>query len=515
MMCKCQSDREWYKYQFYDLSTSWEVWIDVTPTPTVNVNLYATWNNRCPFGDTPPDYDCLSNTGGNGITEQCHDILPPPGEPRTDIQYFMVERAGGTYVEGESFEMSITVQRDTTAPASLLLSMMEAEECTESVGLGSIHCSMEYPGQAAEGKYHYFTVTQPGQDMYITMKPDSRGGIIGTWNLRVSKLPDLLPFAEPIDTRSYICYGDKNKGSDGYQTCTLSDLSPGMYYIFVYHVTDEPNDPYGYTLTLSESLCPGDINNDGIVDIFDALILSAAFGSSPGDPNWNLDADIKPDGIIDIFDAITLSGVFGNECEVPQATTTIPPGDNVAVYNLDEGSGTTIHDSSGYGNDGTISNPEWVSGRSGYALHFTQENQYIIIPHDESLNPGTGDFTVEAWIKGTDPWVEISKLAYGHGYSLVVVSVGSTAYIQFTITDGVSAGPMYTFPLSNLNDGNWHHVVGSREGDTVKVYFDDVLRASEYAPGLGDVSSDTNLIIGSSYEAEVTIDEVKIKKTGY
>jgi len=261
------------------------------------------------------------------------------------------------------------------------------------------------------------------------------------------------------------------------------------------------------TTTTIPSECPGDITGDEIVDIFDALILSGAFGSSPGNSNWNSNADIIKDEVIDIFDALMLSSVFGKACEEIQTNT-------VAVYNLDEGSGNTIHDSSGYDNDGTISNPEWVSGRSGYALHFTQENQYIIIPHDESLNPRTSDFTVEAWIKGTDPWIEISKLMYGHGYSLVVVSVGSTAYIQFSIAGETGvAGPMYTFPLSDLNDGNWHHVVGVKEDDTVKVYLDDVLRSSEYAPGLGDVSSDTNLIIGSSYEADVTIDEVKIKKT--
>jgi len=55
---------------------------------------------------------------------------------------------------------------------------------------------------------------------------------------------------------------------------------------------------------------PGDINGDGIVDIYDAILLSAAFGSSPGSANWNSNADINGDGIVDIYDGIIQSGNF-------------------------------------------------------------------------------------------------------------------------------------------------------------------------------------------------------------
>jgi len=55
----------------------------------------------------------------------------------------------------------------------------------------------------------------------------------------------------------------------------------------------------------------GDLNFDGTVDILDALILANAFGSSPGDPRWNILADINHDGIVDIFDAILLAAHFG------------------------------------------------------------------------------------------------------------------------------------------------------------------------------------------------------------
>jgi hypothetical protein len=57
--------------------------------------------------------------------------------------------------------------------------------------------------------------------------------------------------------------------------------------------------------------CVGDINGDGFTDVFDFGDLTAAFGSMPGDPNWNPNADIVPDGQIDVFDFAELTADFG------------------------------------------------------------------------------------------------------------------------------------------------------------------------------------------------------------
>jgi hypothetical protein len=56
---------------------------------------------------------------------------------------------------------------------------------------------------------------------------------------------------------------------------------------------------------------PGDLNHDGIVDIFDAVKFAGAYNSRPGDKNWNPNADINGDGFIDIFDAVILAGHYG------------------------------------------------------------------------------------------------------------------------------------------------------------------------------------------------------------
>jgi len=61
----------------------------------------------------------------------------------------------------------------------------------------------------------------------------------------------------------------------------------------------------------TRALIPGDINQDGTVDIFDCVIIALAFGSKPGDSNWNPVADINNDGLVDIFDIVFVAVHFG------------------------------------------------------------------------------------------------------------------------------------------------------------------------------------------------------------
>ena len=67
--------------------------------------------------------------------------------------------------------------------------------------------------------------------------------------------------------------------------------------------------------------------------------------------------------------------------EMAQAKTAIaaPPG-LVAAYGFDEGSGATVTDASGSGNNGTITNATWAaSGKYGKALQFNGTNALVTI----------------------------------------------------------------------------------------------------------------------------------------
>lgn len=53
-----------------------------------------------------------------------------------------------------------------------------------------------------------------------------------------------------------------------------------------------------------------DLTDDGIVDIFDIVAVAVAYGSKPGDDNWNPNADLIQDGTIDIFDIVIAAGNY-------------------------------------------------------------------------------------------------------------------------------------------------------------------------------------------------------------
>jgi len=60
---------------------------------------------------------------------------------------------------------------------------------------------------------------------------------------------------------------------------------------------------------------PGDVNNDGAVDIFDAFLLNSAWDSAEGDPRFDPDADFNDDGFVNIFDAVYVNNAWGWQAE--------------------------------------------------------------------------------------------------------------------------------------------------------------------------------------------------------
>jgi hypothetical protein len=57
----------------------------------------------------------------------------------------------------------------------------------------------------------------------------------------------------------------------------------------------------------------GDINKDGTINIFDAVIISLAWDSTPSSPHWNVKADLNHSASVNILDAVRLSLHWGEE----------------------------------------------------------------------------------------------------------------------------------------------------------------------------------------------------------
>ena len=80
----------------------------------------------------------------------------------------------------------------------------------------------------------------------------------------------------------------------------------------------EVTNPTTVTAHFNKKWCPGDVNGDGIVDIFDAVLMISAIDATPdiGDPwppdgNWDSRCDLNGDDIIDVFDIALLGTNYG------------------------------------------------------------------------------------------------------------------------------------------------------------------------------------------------------------
>ncbi|MHC4641080.1 MAG: DNRLRE domain-containing protein [Planctomycetota bacterium] len=198
--------------------------------------------------------------------------------------------------------------------------------------------------------------------------------------------------------------------------------------------------------------------------------------------------------------------------------------DNVALLGEDYVNGSEVIDVSGSGNNGILSVtpgiPQWIAGRYGGAFDFTgngvDSGQSILVPHDDSLNPGSGDFALAVWIltrndvdgdilrKGSSTtagtWYKIE-----HSPGLNNNKIG----LNFN-TDGTDA---LFASVAAYNDYQWHFVVAQRKGNSAELWIDGVLEGT--ASVTGSISNTANLAVGSKDTQDddfinSSLDEVRI-----
>jgi hypothetical protein len=160
---------------------------------------------------------------------------------------------------------------------------------------------------------------------------------------------------------------------------------------------------------------------------------------------------------------------------------------------LNEGSGQTVRDWSGRGNNGflgsTVSadanDPSWIRGVFfGSALRFDGVDDYVSIPASSSLE--TQKLTVSAWVRaGGSPGSYRYVVSKGSiecltgSYGLYTGAGGGLAFYVADSPDHYFVTP--EAPLSYF-DGNWHNVAGTFDGSAVKLYVDGTAIGSTPAP---------------------------------
>ncbi len=159
-------------------------------------------------------------------------------------------------------------------------------------------------------------------------------------NNRPPSIDSYSPLAAVLNTRTGRALSFTHTSSDpdiddvltyswkiyGYEQATTQDwvyypIYCWNYEVFSLRVSDSYDSVYqSWTVNVKLS---GDVDLNGDVDIFDLAAVGLAYGSKPGDANWDERADLytltteggpEGDSMINIFDLATVGLNYGRSC---------------------------------------------------------------------------------------------------------------------------------------------------------------------------------------------------------
>ena len=198
------------------------------------------------------------------------------------------------------------------------------------------------------------------------------------------------------------------------------------------------------------------------------------------------------------------------------ATTGQAQGSLILHYAFDAGVGNTAFDSSGHALHGLLINgPTWVDGKSGSALHFDGQNDYVDAGDSPEFDI-TSEITITAWVRQEDagnsqhnPWVTKGDHAFGLKHA-------NDNNFQFFIYDDTWYSANY--PAKASFNNAWHFFAGTYDGAKLCLYIDGDLAAVSHHVGTIYLDARHGVNIGHNSENSTrffrgAIDDVRIYRT--
>ncbi|MCX8166875.1 MAG: LamG domain-containing protein [Candidatus Micrarchaeota archaeon] len=186
-------------------------------------------------------------------------------------------------------------------------------------------------------------------------------------------------------------------------------------------------------------------------------------------------------------------------------------GDLIAYWPFDSYNSTHVRDISRYNNHGTFAgnnNQSNVSGRFGIGWFFDGNDDRIVVPNSNSLNP-TQQISIVAWFNATQWGTNRRILQKGYSDNQYRLTA-ETGNFKWHIT-GITEIAV-SLPTTN----QWHHVVGTYNGSEQRLYINGILNFTRSATIQLPVTTD-HLEIGSKPNTLVsgdrfngTLDEIMI-----
>lgn len=161
----------------------------------------------------------------------------------------------------------------------------------------------------------------------------------------------------------------------------------------------------------------------------------------------------------------------------------------VAHYPFDEDSGSTANDVTGNGNDGTINgatlSTTGILGTDCYTFDGSDDWVDLGEPSDLSASNLGDAFSVCTWIKFSSEHSPrfLGKMSSSNNDSYHLSISGGSGNFQFYVDDGSN----HDVEAIDPNTGQWYHVVGTHDGNTIRLYVDSEEAGS--TSGVGSLAS--------------------------
>jgi len=182
----------------------------------------------------------------------------------------------------------------------------------------------------------------------------------------------------------------------------------------------------------------------------------------------------------------------------------------VAVWHMDETSGTTMTDSTENHNDGTLVDVVvGQPGELGTAYLFNGTSSNVTVPSSDTLNPGTTSFGVTAWVNFTVPPAtgadyDIVRKGYagttGGQYKMYITTTRvSTAQARCAFQDAVQPGTFVVKGGPDLADGVWHLIRCVKTASSLQLTVDTT--TYKLTARLGSISNTKPVVLGANLKS--------------